>query len=92
MKYIYTKGPWKEFYGYVFYDGRPTEVTDKATLEKIQREVGFEKYQPQEIENGEEIQETPAETRVLKGKECSKCHQIIPKGWYMHQKWCRSVS
>ena len=92
MKYIYTLGKWKEYYGYVFFDGRPTEVTDKATLERIQKEAGFEQYQPiKESEDGEEAQASDTPT-VLKGKECSKCHKLIPRGWYIHQKYCRNPS
>lgn len=90
MKFIYTKGPWKEFYGYVFYDGRPTEVTDRATLERIQKEVDFQLYKESEDEEVEE--EAVPQTGVLKGKECSKCHKLIPRGWYFHQKNCRVVS
>ena len=97
MKYIYTLGPWKEFYGYIFWDGKPTEVTDRATLERLQKEDGFKAVeveevpiQPQETQDGE-VQEGQgqASSPVLKGKECNKCHKLIPRGWYMHQKWCK---
>lgn len=87
MRYIYTKGPWKEFMGYVFYDGRPTDVTDRATLERLQREPDFQPFK--EIANGKERQEAPAEARVLKGHECPRCHIVLQRGWYAHQKWCR---
>jgi len=88
MKYVYTKGKWREYYGYIFYDGRPTEVTDRATLERIKREVDFQPYEETE---DEEAQASDTKT-VLKGKECSKCHKLIPRGWYMHQRYCRVVS
>jgi hypothetical protein len=92
VKYIYTKGPWKEYYGYVFYNYRPTEITDNATLERIKKEQDFQQF-IEEPENGEiEEGQGQASTPVLKGKECPKCHQLIPRGWYMHQKWCRVVS
>jgi hypothetical protein len=90
MKFIYLKGPWKEFYGYVFYNGQPTEVTDGATLERIQKEPDFQ--QVKESEDGEEAQAPDQASGILKGKECSKCHQLIAKGWYMHQKWCRVIN
>ena len=90
MKYIYTLGPWKEFYGYVFYDGKPTDVKDRATLEKIQKNADFQLYE--ETHNEEVEEEASPPSGILKGKECSKCHKLIPKGWYMHQKYCRTVS
>jgi hypothetical protein len=89
LKYIYTKGKWREYFGYIFFDGKPTDVTDKATLERIKREVDFQPYE--ESEDGEEAQASDTPT-VLKGKECSKCHKIIPRGWYMHQRYCRNPS
>lgn len=58
MRYIYTLGPWRELNGYVFCNGNPTEVVDRATLERIKREAGFQEVvqpavQPKETENGE---------------------------------------
>ena len=110
MKYVYTLGPWKEYYGYVFFDGKPTEITDSATLERIQRESGFRavsesqravpavpavlevKPKVKENQDGEvEKGQGQAPTPVLKGKKCSKCHKLIPRGWYMHQKWCKGI-
>ena len=45
MKYRYTLGPWKEFRGHVFAYGNPTTVSDKGTLEAIQKMEGFEKVE-----------------------------------------------
>jgi hypothetical protein len=89
MKFVYLKGPWKEYYGYVFYNYRPTEVTDNATLERIKKEKDFQQF-IEEPANGEETPE--AQTQILKGKKCPKCHKLIPRGWYMHQRWCRNPS
>ena len=33
MKFTYIGGPYKEYRGYVFAYGNPTDVTDKATVE-----------------------------------------------------------
>ena len=35
MKFAYTGGPYKEYRGYVFANGNPAEVTDKATIEAL---------------------------------------------------------
>jgi hypothetical protein len=87
MKYVY-KGVYREFRGYVFSQGRPVEITDPGTLEVISREPDFIPYK--ETKDEEAKQEAPKE--VLKGKECPKCHKLIPRGWYMHQKWCKVSS
>ena len=35
MKFAYTGGPYKEYRGYVFTYGNPTDVADKATIEAL---------------------------------------------------------
>lgn len=86
MKYVYTKN-YREYRGYVFALGNPVEITDNATLELIKHEPDFVEYK--EIPSEETQIQAPAPAPVLKGKECSKCHKLIPQGWYMHQKWCK---
>ena len=41
MKFIYTAGPYTEFRGYVFSNGRPTEVADRATVSALNARKDF---------------------------------------------------
>ena len=46
MKYVYTEGPYKEFRGYAFANGKPVTVTDRGTLEAISKRPDFKVYEP----------------------------------------------
>ena len=49
MKYVYDGV--RTFRGYFFWNGNPVDVTDRATLEAIQKEIGFRKVEePQPVE------------------------------------------
>ncbi len=84
---------WKE--GRMCLKGRPFEVEDNFGISVFSADPQFEKLERKEVH--EEKIEAPAATEVLvprtpeipKGKECAKCHKLIPRGWYMHQRWCR---
>ena len=43
MKYVYDGV--RTFRGYFFWNGNPVDVTDRATLEAIQKESGFRKVE-----------------------------------------------
>jgi hypothetical protein len=90
MRYIYN-GAYRQFRGYVFTAGKPVTITDRGTLELIKHEPDFT-----EVPDEQAQIQAPAAPEVLevpktnsKGKECIKCHKLIPRGWYMHQKWCK---
>lgn len=51
MKYIYTGGPYTEFRGYVFINGKPTTISDRGTLEAIAKRPDFKPY-PQPVVEG----------------------------------------
>jgi hypothetical protein len=72
MKYAYI-GQYKEFMGRVFAYGKPVEITDRATLEAIEKQPGFQKVEDKEVMSD----------------ECPKCHKIVKRGKVMHQKWCK---
>ena len=55
MKYIYEHGA-RTFRGYFFWNGKPVDVTDRATLQAIQKEEGFKVVE-------EEVK--PVERKVL---------------------------
>jgi hypothetical protein len=44
MKYVYTGGPYTEFRGYVFINGKPTTILDKGTLVAIAARADFKPY------------------------------------------------
>ena len=44
-QYVY-EGPYTEFRGYVFANGKPTTVTDRAALEAIAKRPDFKVYEP----------------------------------------------
>ena len=44
MRYVYT-GVYREFRGYVFAHGNPTTVTDRATLEALEKDPTFRKVE-----------------------------------------------
>ena len=107
MKYIHTGGPYREFRGYVFIGQNPVTITDRGTLLAIERMHDFRPYEESHAlalcagfarasSAEEEKTESTAcklrsKTGILKGKLCGKCGKAIPKGWYMHQKWCKGA-
>jgi hypothetical protein len=44
MRYVYTAGPYTEFRGYVFVNGKPTTIRDKGTLEALAKRTDFSLY------------------------------------------------
>ena len=44
-QYVYTEGPYREFNGYVFANGKPTTVSDRATLSAIAKRPDFKVYE-----------------------------------------------
>lgn len=42
MRYAYTAGPYREFRGYVFANGKPVTIIDRGTMLALAREPGFE--------------------------------------------------
>ena len=80
MKYVYN-GKYTQFMGRMFAFGNPVEVTDRATIQALEKNPDFRKVED------EKKQET-AETTVL-SDECPKCHKIVKRGKFMHQKYCK---
>lgn len=40
-QFVYTKGPYREFMGYVFANGMPALIRDRATLEALSKHPDF---------------------------------------------------
>ena len=82
----FMEGDFAQFRGQVFLYGKPTKVTDRATIDALRRNPIFE-----EIKDEAQEQET-AEATVLNKDECPKCGRIVSHGKYMHQKYCKGRS
>lgn len=80
MKYVYD-GAYRSFMGRVFAFGHPVEITDKATMEALDKQPDFRKVED------EKVQEAPPQT-VL-SDECPKCGKVVKRGKFMHQKHCK---
>lgn len=58
-KFVYTKGPYREFMGYVFANGLPAHIRDRATLEAISKHPDFRR-------DDEKVQRKEASEEMLK--------------------------
>lgn len=90
MKFIYTQGPWREFRGYVFAYGQPTDVIDNATIEALHNKPEFRRYED-EMDQTPQVQavEAPAKPAILDPHACPKCGRIVKQGKVLHVKHCR---
>lgn len=90
MKFIYTEGPYREYRGYMFWNGKPVTVTDRGTLEAIRRDPSFKEVQ--DAVRKEEVPQAhaPQVARpMLDPDACAKCGRIVRQGRYMHEKYCK---
>lgn len=85
MKFVYLEGTYKEYRGYVFANGKPATIVDKATEEALLKNPAFRKVEDEKVE----VKET-AEAPVLASDACRKCGKVVKQGRYMHEKFCRS--
>jgi hypothetical protein len=79
VKYIYENGA-RTFRGYFFWNSKPVEITDRATLQAIQKEDGFKVFE-----------EEPAPVMVANPDACGKCGKVVKQGRYMLEKFCRGA-
>ena len=70
MKYVY-EGQYKEFRGHVFANGKPVTITDRGTLEAIEKNISFRRYD-EEIERQETTEEVLTARPVL---------HVAKRGW-----------
>ena len=87
MKYVYS-GMYTQFMGRVFFNGNAVDITDRATLEAIQKRPDFRRLED------EKKDQAPTEKVlkvliVLMPDECPKCGKVVKRGKFMHQKFCR---
>lgn len=85
MKFIYTEGKYHEFRGYVFMYGKPTSVTDQATIQALLARDDF-KPLSEEAKNDAPKEETPA---AIEEDTCPKCGRYVKQGRYLHIKFCK---
>ena len=86
MKFAFG-GPkdYREFRGYVFAYGKPTDVRDQAAIDEISRDPTFRRIEDEEVQIAQTTQE------VLNPQACPKCGKILAQGRYMHVKYCKGV-
>jgi hypothetical protein len=66
MKFRCKTDQWRQYRGYVFTFGRPTEVTDRGSIEAISMHPDFERVQePVEVPRTLEDAIAPRETLTL---------------------------
>ncbi len=100
MKYYLPKPAYREFFGHVFWNGKPVDLTgDHAALEAIQREPEFKLYKEaaHEPQKAQAVEQAPAKPepvlapkKVIPPKLCPKCG-LVP-GYFFHVKNCRGGS
>lgn len=61
MRFVYTAGDYTQFMGRMFAFGKPTEVTDKATIAALLKRKDFRK-----VDDEPQKAEAPAAPAVLK--------------------------
>lgn len=74
MRFVCTNSNYRTFRGYVFAHGKPTTVTDRASIEALKRHHEF-------VECEDEVQADP--------HACPKCGRVVKQGHYMHVKYCK---
>ena len=100
MKFICITEPYRHFRGWLFAYGKPTDVTDRATIAALERHPDFMRVDEKPSEEGlEEGATTPLPDPVASslgdpGKPkipdiCPKCGKTVKRGKFMHQRFCR---
>lgn len=84
MKFVYTKGDFAQFRGRTFLWGKPTDITEKATIQALLKNPDYRKVD-------DETKETTTEAVLVpkSGPACPKCGKVIVRGMYFHQKYCK---
>lgn len=91
MKFVYTKGQYRQFRGHVFAWHQPTDIQDRATIEACLRDPTFERIE--DAVRQEEVPQAPAPQviarEVIDPDACPKCGRVVKQGRYMHEKFCK---
>lgn len=84
MKFAYEGGKYKEFRGYVFANGNPVDVTDKATIDALVNNPLYRRY-----EDAMRKEEGQAPTEEVIQDACPKCGKVVTRGKHIHVKYCK---
>lgn len=89
MKFIYEGGT-RTFRGYFFWNGKPVDVTDKATLAAIEKEYGFRRYEKvEETKSAAPVLVTPQKSQEPVANGCPKCGKPLKaQGAHFHIRAC----
>lgn len=80
--YIYN-GNYREFRGYMFWNGTPVEITDLGTQEEIKKDKSFVLVDEKSLGEGTQ----PALS--YDGPTCPKCYRHFRRGLAMHIRFCK---
>lgn len=86
MKFAYTGGPYKEYRGYVFTYGNPTDVADKATIEALSVNPLYRR-----IDDAVQREERQEAAEEVKDDACPKCGKVLTRGKHIHVKYCKGT-
>lgn len=86
MKFAYTGGPYKEYRGYVFTYGNPTDVADKATIEALSANPLYRR-----IDDAVQREERQEAAEEVKDDSCPKCGKVVTRGKHIHVKYCKGT-
>lgn len=89
MKYVYTEGPYKEFRGYQFVNGKPVTILDNGTVEALSKRSDFRRVDDEERKDPDEGKNADERQEALLGIACPKCGRVVMRGRYMHIKYCK---
>lgn len=73
-QFVYTKGPYHEFRGYVFANGKPACIRDRATLEALSTHPDFRRID-------EEVKRKETAEEVLNAQKREVLHVPAKRGW-----------
>lgn len=99
MKFVCNTQPYRQYWGYVFYKGKPVEVVDRATIERCSRDSDFEPYEENDDAMRQEEGQaatTPVLNTVMTERlpyidpdACKKCGKVFRQGKWLHAKYCK---
>lgn len=75
MRFKCVTEPYRHFMGRLFQNYQPVEVTDRATIEALEKNRDFVKVEEEKLEPLPDV--------------CPKCGRTVKRGKVMHAKYCK---
>ena len=90
MKFI-CQDYYRQFWGYLFYNHKPTDVIDPATIERCLKDRAFSPFEasvPANVETPPKVSTIPPK-EGWDGDKCLKCGKSFRRGKFFHAKYCK---